>query len=62
MWMCEDCHAQLHLLFTNNELRDCLNTPEAVLNDEKIQKFGRYASKQFSHIKKKESNKRKKSR
>ena len=55
LWLCKDCHAQIHLLYTNNYLRDNLNTPKLILSDEKIVKFGKFASKQTKRISKKKS-------
>jgi len=39
---CVDCGNQVHLLFTNNELRDKYNTVEALLADERIQRYVRW--------------------
>jgi len=37
--VCVDCGNQLHLLFSNNELRDRLNTLESLLADERVQRW-----------------------
>ena len=61
-YLCKDCHAQLHLLYDENYLRDNLSTPKLILEDEKMIKFAKFASKQKSRIKKKVSNERRKKR
>ena len=37
--VCVDCGNQIHLLFTNNELRDTYNTIEALRSDERVCKY-----------------------
>lgn len=37
--VCIDCGNQIHLLFTNNELRDKYNSIQALKSDERIQKW-----------------------
>ena len=39
VWLCEDCHKQIHALYTNRELAFRLNTLERLENDEKIRKY-----------------------
>jgi len=55
MYLCKDCHSQIHLLYTNAYLRDFLNTKELVLGDEKLIKFAKFAKKQTKRISKKQS-------
>jgi len=43
--LCIDCHGQVHLLFTNNELRDYYNTSERLLKNERVQKWIRFIRK-----------------
>lgn len=45
-WLCEDCHRQIHALFTNKELAVRLNTLELLENDEKIERYLKYIRKQ----------------
>ena len=47
-WLCEDCHKQIHALYTNKELAVRLNSLEALENDEKISKYLKYIRKQPS--------------
>jgi len=56
--ICEDCHQQLHVLYSENFLRDHLNTKELILNDEQMIKFGKFANKQRKRIIKRQSNKK----
>ncbi len=46
VWLCEDCHRQIHALFTNKELAVRLNTLELLENDEKIRRYLKYITKQ----------------
>lgn len=39
LWICRSCHDQIHALFSNNELRDFLNTKELLLSNSKLQKY-----------------------
>jgi len=43
--VCVDCGNQIHMLFTNNELRYRLNTLEALLADDKMQTWIRWVRK-----------------
>lgn len=52
MWLCRDCHSQLHMLYDNNFLRDFRSTQMEVLADPSMIKFGRFAGKQNKKIKK----------
>lgn len=45
IWLCPECHRQLHLLFTHEELGRRYHTLEAILDSEKVQKFLRYIRK-----------------
>ena len=58
MTVCEDCHCQIHLLYNNSQLRDIFNTVDAIICNEELQKFAKFASKQTKRIPRKESNKR----
>jgi hypothetical protein len=62
MDLCSDCHGQIHVLYTPNHLRDLLNTPELVVADEQMRKFGKYARKQNGRIKKREGKERRRKR
>jgi len=48
--------SQIHLLYDNTYLKDNLNSPELILSDDKMIKFGKFASKQTKKISKKKSN------
>jgi len=45
IWICRQCHDQIHSLYDNNWLRDNLNTLELILADEKIAQFVRWRQK-----------------
>ena len=44
--LCEDCHKQIHALYTNKELAMRLNTLEKLKCDYKIEKYLKYVKKQ----------------
>lgn len=44
--VCETCESYVHKTWTNNELRDVYNTPEAILATEGFQKFLKWRLKQ----------------
>ena len=46
---CRQCHNTIHKLFDHDELASSLNNREALLGDEKIQKWVSYAQKQKSN-------------
>lgn len=37
--VCVDCGNQIHLLFSNNELRDKYNTVEALLSEDRVRTY-----------------------
>ena len=43
---CETCENYLHKTFTNNELRDTFNSVDAILADERFQRFLLWRRKQ----------------
>jgi hypothetical protein len=43
--VCRFCHSTIHRFFTNDELADHYNTIEKLLEDERVFKFARWASK-----------------
>lgn len=43
--ICVPCHNTIHDLFTNNELRDVYNTPEALLANERFAKYVKWIKK-----------------
>jgi 5-methylcytosine-specific restriction endonuclease McrA len=43
--VCVDCGNQIHMLFSNNDLRYKYNTLEALLSDERVQKWVRWIRK-----------------
>ena len=44
--LCQDCHKQIHALYTNKELEMRLNTLQALERDERIARYLRYIRKQ----------------
>jgi hypothetical protein len=48
--VCVDCHNAIHKFYNPRELADIMNTPEKILEDEKIMKFAKFAAKQKSAI------------
>lgn len=44
--ICETCESFIHKTWSHNELRDIYNTVEAILADEKFQKFLKWRMKQ----------------
>ena len=45
-WLCENCHKQIHALYTNKELAVKLNTLKSLENDDNIIKYLKYIKKQ----------------
>lgn len=45
-WLCENCHKQIHALYTNKELANRLNTLESLESDYSIEKYLKYIRKQ----------------
>lgn len=45
-WLCEDCHKQIHALYTNKELAALFYTIERLEKDEKIVRYLKYIRKQ----------------
>lgn len=43
--VCRGCHSQIHATFSNKELAISCSTLEAILGDERIQKYIRWARK-----------------
>jgi hypothetical protein len=63
MDLCDDCHQQLHLFYTNDFLAKNRNTPESILADTKMIQFGRFIVKsKKKKIKRKQSKVRKRRR
>lgn len=47
-YICQDCHRQIHALYTNRELAIRLNSIERLRDDEKIAKYLKFIKKQPS--------------
>lgn len=63
MDLCDDCHQQLHLFYTNDFLAKHKNTPESILNDSKMIQFAKFIIKNKKQtVKRKQSKIRKKKR
>jgi len=45
LWICGECHGQIHALYTEQELRDFYSTKEALLASEKFGKFVKWRMK-----------------
>ena len=45
LWICRQCHDQIHALFDINELRDVYNTKDALLSNDKFAKFVEWRKK-----------------
>lgn len=62
LWICGECHGQIHALFTEQELRDLYCTKEALLSSEKLSKFIKWRQKHpnFTGSSKMSSDKRSK--
>lgn len=45
-YLCRQCHTTVHRRFTTSELADEWNTVEKLLQDEQLEKWARYASRQ----------------
>lgn len=43
--VCNECHSQIHALFTNQELRDVYFTKDALMSNEKFEKFVKWRMK-----------------
>ena len=39
LWICTECHSQIHALFSNYELKTIYNTKEALLSEPRMHKF-----------------------
>jgi len=46
VWMCCDCGNQIHILFTNNELRDSYCTIEALRSNSRVWQWVKWVRKQ----------------
>lgn len=44
--LCQDCHKQIHALYTNKELAMRLNTLQALEKDERVARYLRYIKNQ----------------
>lgn len=39
LYVCEECHSQIHALFTNHELKELYNTKDKLLSEPKFRKY-----------------------
>lgn len=44
--LCDDCHKQIHMFFTEKELGKTYNSKEKLISNEKIRKFLKWVRKQ----------------
>jgi hypothetical protein len=49
--ICNDCHREIHRMFTNHQLARTYNTVESLLAHEKFSRTVRFISKQRGHVK-----------
>lgn len=60
LWICEECHSQIHALFSNYELKTLYSTKEALLAEPRFKKFVEWRKKHLDFKgSSKMSNKRK---
>ena len=45
LWVCLECHSQIHALFSNQDLKDLYNTKELLLANEKFAKYVEWRKK-----------------
>ena len=60
--LCSDCHSQIHMLFSNQELKKEYNTTKSIKNSKRMQAYLKFIENRNSENKLsfKESNRRKK--
>lgn len=46
-WLCEDCHKQIHALYSNKELAMRLNTVHLLEKDDRVSRYLKYIKKQL---------------
>ena len=39
LWVCTECHSQIHALFSNYELKTLYSTKESLMNEPRMRKF-----------------------
>ena len=39
LWVCTECHSQIHALFSNQELKEKYSTKELLMNEPRFRKF-----------------------
>ena len=45
LWICKECHSQIHALFSNQELKELYNTKELLLAEPRFHKFVEWRKK-----------------
>lgn len=45
IFVCRQCHDQIHAMFSNNELRDLYSTVDALFGDDKFRKYVEWRKK-----------------
>lgn len=58
MPLCVDCHRQLNALYDEKTQATLLGTPEALLGDVEMRKFGRWAARQRKRVEIRRSRRR----
>lgn len=49
LWICKQCHDQIHAFFTNNELRDVYNSKEALISNEKFNSYVKWRKRHLNY-------------
>ena len=62
LWICTECHSQIHALFSNYELKELYNTKEKLMEEPRMRKFIEWRMKhpEFSGSSKMSNDRKKK--
>ena len=62
LWICTECHSQIHALFSNYELKELYNTKEKLMEEPRMKKFIEWRMKhpEFSGSSKMSNDRKKK--
>lgn len=62
LWICTECHSQIHALFSNFELKELYNTKEKLMEEPRMRKFVEWRMKhpEFSGSSKMSNDRKKK--
>ena len=45
LWVCRECHSQIHAMFTNHELKELYSTKDALLGNDRFRAFVEWRKK-----------------